>query len=66
MTWTFKSRSVPEFGYVLAEREFGEESAARDAFEDARSYAEEHGGAGSLHGPDGEQVGRFSVWCPND
>ncbi len=64
--WTFKARAVSDWGYVFFSQPFDVETRAKARFDEEKKRAEEYGGAGSLHSPEGEIVDRFSIWCPND
>lgn len=66
MKWTFKDRSVSDWGYVFFSLPFDTEGEARAHFDKAKERAREFGGAGSLHNPDGTMIDKFSTWCRND
>lgn len=64
--WSFKARAVSDWDYVFFSKPFDTEAEARAHFDEDKERAKEHGGAGSLHNPDGDMVDKFSIWCPND
>lgn len=65
MSWSFVSRSASDFSYIFFTQPFETEEEARKRFNEAKAHASDHGGAGSLHN-EGQQIDRFSIWCPND